>query len=95
MYDRASTPLTFHPLHFKNFHNARQFYIFVIPSAGSDSSTPLTFHAVHLIRNLLASKILAIAQNILFHCGTGVSPVHDLWHGRLARTSSAVKIFVG
>ena len=35
-----------------------------------------------------------IAQNILFHCGTGVSPVHDLWYGRLARTSSAVKIFI-
>ncbi|MEG3939371.1 hypothetical protein QT995_14570 [Microcoleus sp. S36b_A3] len=35
-----------------------------------------------------------IAQNILFHCGTGVSPVHDLWYWRLARTSSAVKIFI-
>ena len=26
--------------------------------------------------------------------GTGVSPVHDLWYGRLTRTSSAVKIFI-
>ena len=48
--------------------NARQFYIFVIPSAGNrDSSTPLTFHAVHLIRNLLASQILAIALTSIFH----------------------------
>ncbi|MEG4235143.1 hypothetical protein QUA40_24000 [Microcoleus sp. Pol11C3] len=42
----------------------------------------------------MSSASRAIAQNILFHCGTGVSPVHDLWYGCLARTLSAVEIFI-
>ncbi|MGB8690801.1 MAG: hypothetical protein WCD53_26215 [Microcoleus sp.] len=42
----------------------------------------------------ISSASRTIAQNILFHCGTGVPPVHDVWYGRLARTSSAVKIFI-
>ncbi|MEG4853014.1 hypothetical protein QUB10_19260 [Microcoleus sp. B5-D4] len=42
----------------------------------------------------ISSASRTIAQNILFHCGTGETPVHDLWYGRLARTSSAVEIFI-
>ncbi len=43
----------------------------------------------------VSSASRTIAQNILFHyCGTGETPVHDLWYGRLARKSSAVKIFI-
>ncbi|MEG4036174.1 hypothetical protein QUA03_20355 [Microcoleus sp. S36b_A4] len=33
-----------------------------------------------------------IAQSIVFHCGTGVSPVHDWWYGRLARTTNHVRL---